>query len=263
MMRNVHRLALGVALLATASAEAQLGADIARRHAERAGRKLRELESLYAEGRTFIGAETMPFKSWAMRPDKLKVESAAGSRRVVQCFDGVHEPWFSHTELRGAAPQRMAPGDARDFIGNADFDGPLVEPGRKGYSVDYAGDEEIDGARAFKLLLMDARDDISFYWVDARTYEIVKRSVYRVMDGRRTAVETSFRDFRLVGGVLQPHRIETRIGDKSLYVMVIDRMEANPRRWPKDLFAPPPGWPALRKPADAIADELEKQAGRN
>lgn len=254
--------AIVLGLASTVPAPAQLGADIARRHAERAGRKLAQLESLYAEGRTFIGSEVVPFKSWSMRPNKLKVESAVGARRVVQCFDGVHEPWLSHTELRGGAPQRMTPGDARDFIGNADFDGPLVNPAAKGHTVDYAGEEEVNGSRAFKLLLMNERDDVSFFWVDVRTHEIVKRLVYRVINGQRTTVETFFRDFRSVGGVPQPHRIETRAGERTLYVMLIDRMEANPRRWPKDLFSPPEGWPALHKPAEMIAEELEKQAGR-
>lgn len=267
MFEAVTLLRAGVlalaALMVAEPAWAQLGAEIARRHAERAGRKLADLETLYAEGRTFIGAEVVPFKTWAARPDRLKVESAAGSRRVVQCFDGVHEPWLSHSELRGGAPQRMTPADARDFIGNADFEGPLVHPARKGLSVDYAGEEEVDGRRAYKLLVMNARDDITFLWVDAASFEIVKRSVYRVISGQRTAVETSFKDFRPVGGVLQPHRIETRAGDRTLYVMVIDRMEANSRRWPKDVFAPPEGWPELRKPADVIAEELERQSGRN
>lgn len=261
-MKGRKLLGLVMALALVSPASAQLGADIARQHAERGGRKLAQLESLYAEGRTFIGSEVVPFKSWAMRPDKLKVESAVGSRRVVQCFDGVHEPWLSHSELRGGAPQRMTAADARDFIGNADFEGPLVNPAAKGYSVDYAGEEEIDGARAYKLLLMNQRDEVSFYWIDVRHHEIVKRAVFRLINGQRTSVETLFRDFRPVGGVLQPHRIETRAGERTLYVMLIDKMEANPRRWPKDLFAPPEGWPGLRKAADVIAEELELQSGR-
>ncbi len=245
-----------------APASAQLGPDIARKHAERAGRKLAELKSLYAEGRTFIGAEVVPFKTWAMRPDLLRVESAAGGKKVVQCFDGRHEPWLSHWAVRNGAPQRMSRGDAQDFINNADFAGALVDPAAKGYTVDYAGAEEVDGRRAYKLLVMSREDEVFFHWVDAASFEIVKRSVFRVIEGKRTPVETSFRDHRPVGGVLQPHRVETRAGEKTLYVMVIDKMKANPKKWPKNLFAPPEGWPEIKKPAEVVAEALEKQLGR-
>ncbi len=241
---------------------AQLGPEIARRHAERAGRKLAELRSLYAEGRTFIGAEVVPFKTWAMRPDLLRVESAAGGKKVVRCYDGVREPWLSHWAVKDGAPQRMTPADARDFINNADFTGALTGYAAKGFSVDYAGEEEVDGQRAYKLLVMSPRDEVSFYWMDARHFEIVKRAVFRVSDGKRAPVETFFRDYRPVGGVRQPHRVETRAGEKTLYVTVIDKMEANPKKWPKDLFAAPEGWPDLKKPADVVAEALERQLGR-
>jgi len=100
-------------------------------------------------------------------------------------------------------------GEAKDFTDNADFDGPLVNFAEKGYSVDYAGEEPIDGKKSFKLLLMNKSDNIFFLWVDAETHEIVKRTVYRAFNGQRVGVDTRFKDFRAVGGVLQPFRIET------------------------------------------------------
>jgi len=77
--------------------------------------------------------------------------------------------------------------------------------------------------------------------VDAQTYEVVKRSVFRIFSGQRVAVDTFFRDFREVGGVLQPHRVETVANGRTLYVMIIDRMEANPATIPPGIFARPGG----------------------
>ncbi len=67
-----------------------------------------------------------------------------------------------------------------------------------------------------------------FLWVDATTSEIVKRTIFRMSTGQRVALDTLFKDFRPVGGVLQPHQIETSANGRLQYVMVIDRMEANP-----------------------------------
>lgn len=217
---------LGVVLLATAG-HAQLGSEIARKHAARAGEKLAALKTLRAEGRTFIGSEMVPFTLIAERPSRLRVESFSPLRRVIQGYDGLQPPWISHSEFHGGAVQRMPAADARDFIANADFDGPLVNYADKGYSVDYAGEDTIEGRRAFKLLLMSRHDDIFFLWLDAESHEVVKRTVYRAGKEARVTVDTLFKDFRPVAGVMQPHRIETTANGRLLYVMVIDKMMPN------------------------------------
>ncbi|MFI5335964.1 MAG: hypothetical protein ACHQ5A_04225 [Opitutales bacterium] len=227
----------------------EFGDVVAKQHAARAGERLAALQSYYAEGRTLINNEVVPFRLWAQRPDRLLVESATGERRVLQCFDGRHEPRISHTELAQAAPQAMSPGDRKDFVANADFDGPLVDYAAKGYTVDYAGENDVGGRKAAKLLLMSAQNDVLFLWVDAETHEIVKRAVFRISrSGERRLVETYFSDFREVGGVLQPHRVETKIGDTTLYLMVVSKMEANSPQVTDERFAAPPGWPPYLKP---------------
>ena len=230
-------------LLAAAPAQAQLGQEIGQKHAARAGDKLAALTALRAEGRTFINEEVVPFTLVAERPNRLRVESFTPLRRVVQVYDGAGKPWISHTELKAGAPQEMNEADAKDFIANADFDGPLVNFAVKGYSVDYAGEELIGGRTADKLLLMNKSDNIFFLWVDTENYEVVKRTAYRVFGGQRVAVDTLFKDFREVGGVLQPHRIETTANGRTLYIMLIDRMEPNPPAIPPETFARPPGPP--------------------
>jgi hypothetical protein len=230
-------------LLAAVTAHAQLGHEIAKKHAARAGDKLAALTALRAEGRTFINEEVVPFTLVAQRPNRLRVESFTPLRRVAQVYDGTGKPWVSHSEVKAGAPLDMSAVDAKDFIANADFDGPLVNFAEKGYSVDYAGEEMIDGRNAYKLLLMNKSDNIFFLWVDADNHEIVKRTAYRIFSNQRVAVDTFFKDFRSVGGVLQPHRIETVANGRTLYVMLIDRMEANPPAIPPETFArpaPPP-----------------------
>jgi outer membrane lipoprotein-sorting protein len=209
------------------SGSAQLGHEIARRHAERAGDRLAALSAVRAEGRTFINGEVVPFLLVAQRPNRLRVESFTPVRRALQVYDGAAAPWASHSENKGGQPGDMAEPEAREFMANADFDGPLVNFASKGYSVNYAGEEPIDGRAAYKLL-MNRGDDIFFLWVDTQSLEVVKRLVYRVSNRQRIAMETTFKDFRPVGGVLQPHQIETKANGHSIYVMVIDRMEANP-----------------------------------
>lgn len=243
------RWLIGIALLSVAAVlrADDYGREIAEQHAQRAGGRLARLQSLYAEGRTLINDEVAPFQLWARRPGQLRFESATGRRRVIQACDGRREPWISHTDVAAGAPQPMSAGERKDFLANADFDGALVDFAAKGYTVDYAGEDTIDGRKAKKLLLVSASDDIFFLWVDAGTHEVVKRGVFRVARGQqRVMVETYFSDFREVGGVPQPHRIETKLGERTLYLMMISKMEANSAQVTDAVFAAPAGWPELK-----------------
>ena len=220
-------LAFCGALLAT-TMRAQIGPEIAQQHAQRAGAHLAELKGLRAEGRILIGNETVSVTALAQRPGKLRVETTTPLRHVIQVTDGIHPAWISHTDTAGGAPQDMNEADARDFKVSADFDGVLVDYAAKGYSVDYAGEEVLDGKRTSKLLMMGPRDEIFFLWVDAESHEIVKRLIYRTNGGQRISIETVYQDFRPVNGVLQPYRIGTFSDGKIVYVMIMDRMEGNP-----------------------------------
>lgn len=231
-------------LAAAGTAADEVGEEIARRHAARAGGAWKNLQALYAEGRTLVQGEVVAIRFWIARPNRLRVETAGERDRTVQCFDGRLEPWYRNTAVTAGAPARLPPAERRDFIANADLDGPLADFRAKGCTVDYAGSDEVLGRPADKVLVMDQADGVTFLWVDRETAEIVKRSVFRLSGGRRVTVDTVFSDFRPVGGVPQPHHIETKQAGETLYVMVLTRLEANPAL-PADLFAAPPGWPAL------------------
>ena len=244
-----------VALFALAViARAQTGADIAQRHAERAGGKLEKLTAYRAEGRTFIGDKEVPFIMWAQRPDRLRIESSTPSRHLVQVYDGVHPPWTSHSEVAGGAPQLMSGAEAREFIANADFDDPLVNSEAKGYSVDYAGEDEVDGRTTHKVLVMSKTDDICFLWIDAESNEIVRRMTYRIVQEQRAVIDTYFKDFRPVAGVMFPHKVEARTNGRAIYTTLIDKMEPNPKKLPADLFARPGGWPEEKKTEEPKPD---------
>ncbi len=241
---------------------AQTGADIAQRHAERAGEQLGKLTAYRAEGRTFIGNNEVPFTMWAQRPDQLRIESSTPGRRLVQVYDGVHPPWTSHSEAAGGAAQLMTGAEAREFIANADFDDPLVNFAAKGFSVDYAGSDEVDGHTAHKLLVMSKSDDISFLWVDTETNEIVRRMTYRTVQEQRAVIDTYFRDFQPVEGVKFPRKIEARTNGRIIYTTLIDQMEPNPEKWPADLFEHPGGWPDGKPVAAPKADEPKPAEGK-
>lgn len=253
-------LAVLLLLVAPLTRADDVGHEIARQHAQRAGGKFRVLRSLYAEGRTLIAGEVIDVRMWAERPNRLRVESSFGERKVTQVYDGRHEPVIYHSLVENGRPMRMTAGERKDFIANANFDGPLVDFALKGYSVDYAGEDTIAGRPARKLLVMSGEGEVFFVWLDAESAEMVKRSVFRVIGERRATVDTFFADFRNVQGLLQPHRIETKVGEKTLYLMLLSAMEGDSPKVGAELFKVPDGWPLMSSPSGVSAPAVSAPA---
>ena len=229
----VARVMVIMALLAAGPVwlRAGMGDELAAVHLEKMGgqTKIHGLQALRVVGKTFIQDKAVEVVMWAQRPNRLRIESQMEGKKFVQVFDGEHTPWQTHTAVENGAPKAMDESEARDFVRNADFDGPLIDYSAKGFTVDYAGEDQIEGRPAYKLLVMNRRDEILFVWLDKDSYLMVKRLEYRVTQGRRLGIETSYKDYRPVKGVPQPYRVETRANGRVLNMTMIDKMDANPR----------------------------------
>lgn len=240
-MRRILRIALVLAAgcpLAFA-APGRTEADILRIHREALGgtAAIESLRAIRAEGVTKLEAGEVQFTLWAARPAKLRLESRVGGKTLVQSYDGVTAAWGMPV---GGEPSLLAPGEAREFIAGADFDGPLVDPTAKGYAVTYAGEEDVEGRHCLHLILA-ARDlELIDLFVDAETYMVLKRVAARPEVPDAAKLETFFSDYRPVGGVMMPFRVSTFEGDRMVTDTRVERITAL-AALPDSLFEMPAG----------------------
>ena len=171
----------------------------------------------------------LPFQMDLKRPTMSRLEVPFQGQTAVQVYDGANgwklrpflgrqevEP-FSAEELKIAASQQ-------------ELDGPLINFGAKGTSVQVEGGEMIEGRGAYRLKLTLKNGDVRHLWVDAQTFLDVKiEGAPRRWDGKVRTVSTWFRDYKPVDGLLIAHRLETRIegvpGSESIY---IEKVALNP-----------------------------------
>jgi outer membrane lipoprotein-sorting protein len=197
--------------------------DILRIHREALGGSaaIASLRAMRVEGVTKLEAGEVEFTLWAARPAKLRLESRVGGQTMVQSYDGVTAAWGMP---KGGAPALLSPGEAREFIAGADFDGPLVDPAAKGFAVTYAGEEEVEGRQCLHLMLA-ARDlELIELYVDAETYMVLKRIAARPEVPDAAKLETFFSDYRPVAGVMMPFRVTMFEGDRMVTDTRIERI---------------------------------------
>ncbi|HRD57513.1 MAG TPA: hypothetical protein PK504_05660 [Ferruginibacter sp.] len=93
-----------------------------------------------------------------------------------------------------------------------DLTDKLLHAKELGYKIEYAGKEEVDGAPAFKLKVINPAGEESFTFIDEKTSFKVKQVSKRDIGGTLTEIISSFKDFKQTAeGFWFPHTIDSNI----------------------------------------------------
>lgn len=237
-MRLIRLLTLFFALVGAARADS--ADDIARIHTEAIGgrQRMNLLRTLRARGLVNIGDRVLTFLLIAERPNRLRMETQAQGRRLIQGTDGVALPWQLDPDANPPRVTRLEGEEAREFAADAEFDDPLVDYAARGYALDYAGETQVNGRRAMRLLVTRRLVDSYQLLLDAETYFILKKIATRVRGAREVRIETVYDDFRPVAGVILPHRYVVSADGRPLHETVLEAVEPN-APVPEDSFTAP------------------------
>jgi outer membrane lipoprotein-sorting protein len=237
-MRAIRILVLFFLLVPVTRADS--ADDVARIHIEAIGGKLRMnlLRTLQAAGRVNIDGRVLTFRLLAERPNRLRMETRSGSRRIIQATDGVSAPWQLDPDAKPGRVTQLEGEEAREFASDAEFDDPLVDYAARGYSIDYAGETQVGDRRAIKLLVTRRLVDSFQLMVDAETYFILQKVSVRVRQGRQVKMEITYDDHRPVAGIIIPHRYLTYADGRLLHETILESVEANAPVPPDSFTAP-------------------------
>ncbi len=244
--------AIASGLIGTSLRAEALAVDIARIHVEAIGGQERvdRLESFRAAGQSRLGEVTLDFQMWAARPRSIRIEVMMGNQTLVQGWDGYAEPWIKGG-MEGD-PQPMPANVKERFKSESDFDTALVNPVKRGFALEYAGEDEVDGRPVVKLLATRNLTDQSTLFLAADTYFIVRQDRVRFSaDGVRVETQTYYDDFRPVLGVIMPHQISVYEDGRLSSSVTLNWIEPNPPMEPEMFGASP------RKSADQVVEDLK------
>lgn len=205
--------------------------ELARIHLEVLGGQARidALTALRASGVVMTGGKRVRFTMIAARPNRLRLETVADGRTLVQASDGVDAPWKFDSGVQPLRYLPMAEGEGRVFAADAEFDDPLVAGAARGYGFDYAGEVDAGSKKLVRLLVTRKLKETFSVLVDPETYLIVAKVEHRQSaGGRRLEITTRYDDYRPVQGVLLPHKVAVLMEGKVVQVTVIEAVEANP-----------------------------------
>ncbi|MCC5025304.1 MAG: hypothetical protein J6386_22085 [Candidatus Synoicihabitans palmerolidicus] len=146
---------------------------------------------------------------------------------ITQGWNGVDEPWVRAGEDN---PSQSMPVTMReDFTADAEFDDPLVMADERGFALEYAGEDEVNGRPVVKLLATRNLKEQTTLYLAADTYFIVRQDrISMKLDGTKQSTQIFYGEFRPVQGVILPHRIDVWENDELVNQILINWMEPNP-----------------------------------
>jgi hypothetical protein len=178
----------------------------------------------------------VPYTLHLQRPRKMRLDFLFDGEMVAQAYDG--SVGWKRPPHRGRY-ELMTPEELEAAAGQAELDGPLIDYEAKGHEVELVGREKVEGRDAFELTVTLSTGAARHLYLDAETFLEVKVDGHRTLRGQDRRMETFFRDYRRVGGLLVPHVVETRVeGVPTSQKIVIDGVELNPDLADR-LFSPP------------------------
>ncbi len=232
---------LAVLYLTMAVAWADQAADIAQIHLEAIGgrRRIAALKGLRMSGFVVLGEKHVRFTMIAARPNRVRLETGGDGRTLVNVSDGVEPAWEFDTGTWPPRYRTMSDAAAKSFTADAEFDDPLVAGPARGFTLEYAGEAELDGRKLLRVLVTRNLADTFALLLDPETYFIVLRVEQRTTTvGRKRQIVTRYDDFRPVDGVLLPHRITLLTDGRVEQQMIMEKIETNPDLTPETFARP-------------------------
>jgi len=211
-----HRITKGLVLIAAltvtialpAAAQPTVDELIAKNLEAKGGKAAWEgVKSAHVEGTMSFGPTEAPFVYEWKAPNKVKIQFTVQGMTGIQAYDG-ESGWMVMPFMGKTEPEKMAPEDASQVEDQADFRGPLVDHEARGYKIEYAGEEDVQGTPAYKLKVTNKNDEVSYLYLDKEYYVEIQRVDERTVRGQDVESTASIGDYKEVDGVMVPFSTE-------------------------------------------------------
>ena len=190
---------------------------------------LAAVQSLRLEGKMIVnqGQLVLTYVQIKKRPGAVREETTLQGMTRVDAYDGT-EGWKISPFGGRKDPEKISVDDAKSLVEDAEVDGPLVDWQAKGSTVEYLGQEDVDGTLAHKLKVVRKNGDVNYVYLDPDHFLEIRIVTQRMENGAQVENETDLGDYEKINGVFFPFSIEAGPkGATDKQKVVFEKAEAN------------------------------------
>jgi len=190
---------------------------------------LHALQAVKLTGKSLVnqGQLELGYSETKKRPGAVRIEYSLQGMTAVQAYDG-QDGWKISPFQGRKDPEKMSTDDTKSLIEEAEVDGPLVDWKAKGSTVEYLGQEDVDGTLAHKLKVVRKNGDVNYVYLDPDHYLEIRIITQRMENGAQVENETDLGDYEKINGVFFPFSIEGGPkGSTDKQKVIFEKAEAN------------------------------------
>ena len=197
-MTRIKNLLLATFALTTINVAAQTADDIIAKNVDAMGgvAKITSLKTLKKSGNLSMQGMDIPmvFTISQMKGFRLDVEVMGTSNYQII----TPEKAFMFFPIQQMTePKEMDAEAVKTMQAALDIQGAFVNYKEKGSTVEFVGNEKVDGADAYKLKVTGKSGKSAFYFIDVKTNRLVKtKAKVTGPDGVETEVESTFSNYK-------------------------------------------------------------------
>ena len=159
------------------------------------------------------------------RPNFVRTEILLQGQALIQAYDGENS-WGLRpgaTDPDMLADDEGGVGEMSDMFLKelSDLDGPLVDYKDKWNKVELVGKENVDGNETYKLKLSPKDGYVRYIFLDTKTFNTAKVT----RPGSEFLMETYYRDYKPVNGLMIPHTIESKVDGQTFSKITLEKAQ--------------------------------------
>lgn len=175
-------------------------------------------------------------------PTKVRREFTLQGMTGIQAYDG-ETGWMLMPFMGKSEPEKMSAEDEAMIKEDADLRGQLFNPEDKGLTVEYGGEEEIEGTPTHKVTVTGEDGEVTHYFLDQEYFLEIHSRAERTIRGQEMTIDTTISGYKPVGDLVLAHSLDQEIstgqgGAGSGFSLTIESVELNPEV-PEERFAMP------------------------
>lgn len=142
------------------------------------------------------------------RPGNVRMETTLQGLTIVQAWDG-QVGWQIQPFSGRKDAERLSGDDTKSLQEEADFESPLIDYKAKGASVEYMGEEDVDGAPAHAIRVRLKNGDEQTYYLDPDAMLVIRVVTKQTLRGAEQQSVTDYGDYEKIEGVYFPLEMES------------------------------------------------------
>lgn len=213
-MKNII-FCLAVLLIAPFFGFSQTADEIIEKHIKALGgqKNWEAVKSMKITGQYTAYSKTKPFSDYKYNDEKYYSDRYENIGKVYEGYTG-ETAWKREDWENENPPRKVNSKELNVLEQKKEICTPFFNYKKKGYTVELAGKEDVEGTEAFVLKLTRPSKHVETWYIDAKTYLPIKQESDWTDSGWPAKAVSFFDDFREIEGVLIPFYTERTFGSR-------------------------------------------------